>query len=67
MHTTDHLSTADVAALAETHVSTVSRWATSGELPIAFRLGGGSNGGAMFFRRQDVERFLKARKAEAAA
>lgn len=58
MNTEGLLSTAEVARLAGRDVSTISRWAAAGDLTVAFRGGGGANGGAMFFRRADVEEFL---------
>lgn len=56
MHAQDLLSTAQVAERIGKDVSTVSRRVSSGAITPALRIGGGANGGAMFFRPRDVEK-----------
>lgn len=59
MNTDDLLSTAEVAELLGKDVSTVSRRVSAGALTPAKRIGGGANGGAMLFRRSDVDRLIE--------
>lgn len=52
------VSTAEAAAILKTTVATVNRWAASGKLPIAHKVGTGRTG-AHLYRREDVDALAK--------
>jgi len=58
----EFLRVGEVASFLSVHPNTVRRWAETGFLPVAFRLGPRRE---MRFRRSDVERFLESQYQEA--
>ncbi len=63
-HTLDLVGTAEAARmLGNVAISTITRWAGSGELPIAFKAPG--KNGAIYFQRADVERIRAEREQQA--
>jgi len=63
MRYADWLTTDEAAAYLQVHIETMRRWARTGVIPAA-KLG---NRGGFRFRREDLDRFLEARRSGAAA
>jgi excisionase family DNA binding protein len=59
----DWLTTEEAAEYLRIHVNTVRRWAREGAIPAA-KLG---NRGGFRLRREDLDRFLEARRSSGAA